>query len=271
MSDWFIDTFDRFLKFAQETDRVLLLSKKGIYQISQQMPLLKALDNLERVRAEQAMKPFQPKNLESAETETKFARQEIKKEFPLLHAHALVSIWSAMEALFEDVLVGHIIHKPETLKEDIFQKIRIPLATYEQLNQEDKARLLVNELQRSLSSDQRLGLECFEALLRVVGLAGEVKTKIRRDIFELQQLRHSIVHRASLADRKLLEACPWLKLKSGDRIRISNKQYRRLVDAAGKYVIAVIKRATAIALRRKSLKRNETDKLKVKLNPPCSA
>jgi hypothetical protein len=188
MSDWLTNSFGPFIKFAEETNRVLHISIKGIYQISQQMPLLKALDNLERVRAENAMKPFQPKDFQFAETETEFARQEIEKGFSLLYAHALVSIWSAMEALFEDVLVGHIIHEPEILKEDVFQKIKIPLATYEQLNQEDKARLLVNELQRSFNSGQRLGLGCFEALLRVIGLAGGVNAGIRRDTFELQQL-----------------------------------------------------------------------------------
>jgi hypothetical protein len=46
--------------------------------------------------------------------------------------------------------------------------------TYEQLSQEDKARLLVYELQRSLSSEQRFGPDCFESLLKVVGLAGKV-------------------------------------------------------------------------------------------------
>jgi hypothetical protein len=144
--------------------------------------------NLERIRAERDMQPYEPEDFTAARIEAEFARQEIEKEFPLLNAHSLVTIWSAMEALFEDVLVAHIIHRPEILKEEVFQKIRIPLATYEQLNQEDKARLLVYELQRTLSSEQRLGLDCFEALLKVVGLAGRVEDEIRRDIYELQQL-----------------------------------------------------------------------------------
>ena len=198
MSDWYTDPFYRFSNFAEEADRVLHLGIKGIVQISRQMPLLEALDNLERIRAERDMKPYEPKNFEVARIEAEFARQEIEKEFPLLNAHALVTIWSAMEALFEDVLVAHIIHRPEILKEEAFQKTRIPLATYEQLNQEDKARLLVYELQRALSSEQRLGLDCFEALLKVVGLSGRMEDGISRDIYELQQLRHTIVHRASL-------------------------------------------------------------------------
>jgi len=246
MSDWYTDPFYRFTNFAEEADRVLHLSIKGIIQISRQMPLLEALDNLERIRAEGEMRPYEPKDFKAARIEAEFARQEIEKEFPLLNAHSLVTIWSAMEALFEDVLVAHIIHRPEILKEDVFQKIRIPLATYEQLSQEDKARLLVYELQRSLSSEQRLGLDCFEALLKVVGLAGKVEDEIRRDIYELQQLRHTIVHRASLADRKLVEACPWLKLIPGERILISHEQYRRLMAAVNKYVTVVIERATAV-------------------------
>jgi hypothetical protein len=251
MSDWYIDPYYRFFNFFEEAERVLQLSIKGIIQISRQMPLLEALDNLERVRAENSGKPIEPKDFKDARIEAEFARQEIEKEFPLLNAHSLVTIWSALEALFEDVLVAHIINRPEILKEDAFQKTRIPLATYEQLNQEDKARLLLYELQRGLSSEQRLGLDCFESLLKIVGLAGKVEDSIRRDIYELQQLRHTIVHRASLADRKLVEACPWLKLTSGERILISHDQYRRLITSVQKYVTVVIERATAAELARK--------------------
>jgi hypothetical protein len=254
MSDWFTKPFERFLAFVSEADKVLHLSIKGIAQASRQVQMLEALDNWDRVKAECNEIPYTPrtpKDFDSAKIEADFAKQEMEKDFPLLHAHTLVSVWSAMEALFEDVLVAHIISKSEILKEEGFQKIRIPLATYEQLNQEDKARLLVTELQRSLSSEQRLGLDCFERLLRIIGLGGEVKPKIRRDIYELQQLRHTIVHRASLADRKLIEACPWLKLKSGERIHISHKQYHRLMEAAHKYVVLVIKRATAIEVAKR--------------------
>jgi hypothetical protein len=113
--------------------------------------------------------------------------------------------------------------------------------------------LLVYELQRTFSSEQRLGLDCFEAVLKIVGLAGKVEQDIRRDIYELQQLRHTIVHRASLADRKLVEACPWLGLISGGRIFISHEQYNRLMAAVTKYVTVVIERATTAESARKKL------------------
>jgi hypothetical protein len=57
MSDWYTDPFYRFSNFAEEADRVLRLSIKGIIQISRQMLLLEALDNLERIRAEGEMRP----------------------------------------------------------------------------------------------------------------------------------------------------------------------------------------------------------------------
>ena len=255
MSDWFVEPFNHYLAFLCEANRVLHLSMKGIAQASQQVQLLKALDNHDRLLAEEDGTPYVQRDFEAAKEEADFAKQELDKDFPLLHAHTLVSVWSAMEALFEDVLVAHIIHRPEILKEEAFQKIRIPLATYEQLNQEDKARLLVYEFQRTTNSEQRLGVDCFETLLKVVGLAGTVEDETRRDLYELQQLRHTIVHRASVVDRKLSEACPWLKLIPGERILVSHKQYLRLVRAADKYVTKVIERATAIKLEKKKLKR----------------
>jgi len=251
MGDWLTEPFERYSTFLQETNWVLHLSKKGITQISRQMPLLEALDKLEKIRATADNLVRNPKNFEAQQKETNIAKQEIDKDFPLLHAHALVSVWSALEALFEDVIVAHIINTPFILKHEAFQKIKIPLATYEQLTQEDKARWLVYEFQRTLSSQQRSGIDCFEELLKIVGLAGKTSKRIRRDVYEIQQLRHTIVHRASLADRKLIEACSWLKLKSGDRVTISNKRYSKLLGSAQKYVTLVIKRATAVKLEKR--------------------
>jgi hypothetical protein len=55
-----------------------------------------------------------------------------------------------------------------------------------------------------------------------------------------------------LADRKLVDACPWLEPIPGRRIFISHEQYRRLMSAVNKYVTLVIQRATAIEAAKKN-------------------
>lgn len=48
-----------------------------------------------------------------------------------------------------------------------------------------------------------------------------------------------IVHRNSIADRWLIERCPWLALKVGDKVVITTKQLDRYGGALCEYVWAL--------------------------------
>lgn len=49
----------------------------------------------------------------------------------------------------------------------------------------------------------------------------------------MHHIRNALVHRASCADARLIEACPWLGLKVGDPVVIKH-------EALGKYGFALI-------------------------------
>jgi hypothetical protein len=49
-------------------------------------------------------------------------------------------------------------------------------------------------------------------------------------------MRNVIVHRASLADRRLVEACPWLNLQINDPVTVPHKS----LDMAGRAVCACV-------------------------------
>lgn len=86
------------------------------------------------------------------------------------------------------------------------------------------------------------GISQFEHLLSPVGLAGSIDDGIRRDLYELEQLRHVLVHRRGLADRKLLDACPWLGRSLGDRVEVDHSTYRRLWQASHAYAYELLRR-----------------------------
>lgn len=50
------------------------------------------------------------------------------------------------------------------------------------------------------------------------------------------------MHRKGIADKKLIQACPWLEFKVGDKIFISHQDYRRYSHAVIRYAIELIVR-----------------------------
>jgi len=128
------------------------------------------------------------------------------------------------------------------LRADQFAKIRIPLAEFETLEKEDRMKILLRELQRTLRSDQRQGVSGFEAVLGAVGLSGEIKDAVREGIWEMHHARNVIVHRRSCADRTYVAACPKLGVRIGDRIPINYDLLGRYVNSLAAYATEIIYR-----------------------------
>jgi len=172
----------------------------------------------------------------------RLARREIRSDFPLLHGHAVVSTWSAIEAAVEDVAVAVLLYDPRAQSLDAIGRVKLSVGDFARLNEEQRARAILRDVQRSLGAEQRLGINAFEVVLTSVGFSGAVDKGVARSILELQQLRHIIVHRASVADRRFVEICPWLRTKVGQRIRITEKQFETLAIAAIAYLRIVADR-----------------------------
>jgi len=179
-------------------------------------------------------------NLEEAKKEAELAEKECKEGFPLLHGHALVAMWGALETAIEDMLVGILLNEPTVLKKDAFAKVKVTLSDFETKDKEERMRFLLQELGRSLG--RKNGVDAFESLLEHFDLSGPVDEKDRKLMWETNHIRNVIVHRASCADRRLVEACPWLGLKISDPVTVSHEQL-------GAFAIALCQYATTVTLR----------------------
>ena len=161
------------------------------------------------------------KRLSEAKARAKFAIAQIRAGFPVLYSHAIVAIWSAIETFIEDFVVNSLVENQSHLQKDAFQKIRILLSEYELLDPVERMRYMVNELGRQTNAELKRGIKRFEPLLEAVDLGGPITEDMRRTCYELWAVRNLIVHRCSIADRRLQQLCPWLNATVGKPYRVT--------------------------------------------------
>ena len=176
--------------------------------------------------------------LTESERLANFANVELKDGFPFLHAFATVAAWTTLEVTIEDILLGILLNESQILRKEEISKIRLPLAKYEELDKEERMRFILTELARAQTTAAH-GVSAFENLLRVFDLSGDVDEDVRKLLWEMNHVRNVIVHRDSLADLRLVQSCPWLNLKSGDRVLINHEKWGDYAYAIGRYVNAV--------------------------------
>jgi hypothetical protein len=219
----------RFAKYIDETETLVRLHTAGVSRLIGVPNFLK----------EAFYESEDSEWFISAKRLADVANTEASKEFPLLHAHSLLGLWSALEALVEDVSVAWIMTKPETLQRPAFSKIRVSIVEFQLLTTEEQMRYLVAEAQRDLKAELRLGITRFEKLLDAIGMNGSTPNEVSKAIYEAQQVRNAIAHRGGLADRQLTQACPWLGLNSGERIVIGHRKFKYYLQAIHLYILGI--------------------------------
>jgi hypothetical protein len=235
---WSTEPFKRYLAYLEESDRILRLSMTGIGLLRTMPRAMEALAMAEPPAESERENHI--KGLEKVKEAAEFATTEVERGFPLLHAHTLVGIWGAMEATVEDVQVAFLLNDAETLRNEAFSKIKVPLAHFESLEREERMRLLAHEFERNLGMTRREGVERFEGLLEPLGLSGKVEPAQKKAIYEMHHVRNVLVHRAAIADRRIVEGCPWLNLKVGDRVVVTPGSLLGYGNALTQYVTELI-------------------------------
>jgi hypothetical protein len=238
-----LDPLEAFLAYIRDSDRLLHVSMRGISAL-RGMPRI--IEVLTEVRSgDEPRSEKDGSSLEQATADAAFAEKECEAGFPLLHAHTLVGDWGAFEAAIEDMVVGLLLNEPELLQGDALAKVRIPLAEFEALEKDERMRLLISELERNQGIGRKQGVDSFEALLERVGLSGSVDAEIRKVVWEMHHVRNVIVHRGSLADRRLVKNCPWMGLKVADKVVVTHESLGRYTEGLCSYVLALVYRLGA--------------------------
>ena len=77
-------------------------------------------------------------------------------------------------------------------------------------------------------------------MLEPFGLSGELPASLRREIYELSQVRNLIAHNASKVDRRFIDSCPWLGVKIGDEFIVSRDMFERYNYVTTVYATLII-------------------------------
>lgn len=232
-----------FKDYAQNhinTMRLIDLSAKGIYSLSKSYELVAALAELERLPG----KEVDEKKLEEAKSESEFAQSEVDKGFPLLYGQGAVWTWGQLEAFMEDLVVLILEEDLTLLQNDIIRRIRVPLAQYMTMDERERRHFILDTVQRDMQSKFKQGITQFESILEVIGLAGSVDEGVRRLFYELSNTRNILVHRRGIADRRIVEACPWMGLSVGDHIKITRSKFT-VYGSAIAYYVGIVQRRIA--------------------------
>jgi hypothetical protein len=174
-------------------------------------------------------------SLDSYKKDAAWVTKEAQNGFPLLHAHSVVGLWSAIEVYCEDLAIAWLKNVPEAWSSPEVAKLKIPLGIYQTLSDNERTRFVIKELSRLLNADLRKGVGKLKALLSVFNLAPAVGPNVQRAIHELYQVRNVIVHTGSRADQKLLDECPWLGYSLGDVVGVRHNVYIWYYHAARRY------------------------------------
>lgn len=226
----FRDAVASFLEYAADTTTLSDLTRRGT------MALLGARDinhRLKKLNDElgRGWSEAQQDRLSSAESLAAMAEQEWQRDFPLLHNHALMGLWGALEAMVDDVATYWLVMRPASLQSPAFPKLPVDAANFLSLDAVGQMRLIVDELKRKSAGARQVGLAPFEELLSRVGLGGAVDTDVKSVLRIAKALRNVIAHRGGKVDARLMEVCPELGLSTDERVKITPGQLSSITDA----------------------------------------
>lgn len=238
--DWAMEPFERVLDQMEEADQILHLSTRGI-SVLRAMP--QVVEAIAQAKPHESSDGEDPQaRLERAKKEADLAQREVDRGFPLLHSQAVISLWGSLEDVVRTFLAKWLRNEPSAKQVDALRKLKICLGEYESMDEEDRCFYIVDRLQDEIASPLRRGVSRFESLLEPFGLSGSVDKDVQRNLYELYHVRNVLVHRSGLADRKLVEACPWLDVAVGDEVTVSHEAYAKYHASAAQYVLDLIVR-----------------------------
>ncbi len=172
--------------------------------IARSHQLTKAVVNLDKER--KALAETEAKQrLEISKKRVGLAKGVMDDNFRLLANHSLVAVWSGLESTMNQFSETLINANPKVLQCGEFKKIKVPIAEYEQLADEDKPRFALGCLQRHIGSQHKPGVSKFEAILKCLNISGSVPQNVKDSIYEMSQVRNLIVHNRSIIDLKFLK------------------------------------------------------------------
>jgi len=235
------------LEHVGEIHRSLWLSKQAILRMVSLGDQMKAALAYRREFPEEGKDPAElEERARRADEMAALAKSEVESDFPILHGQTAVSLWGMFEAILEDFCIEWMESYPRALDNPQICRLKLPLVQFINMNKREQCRVILHELQRATGVELAAGVTVAEKTLDVFGLVPTVEPDLRRNIFELHQVRNVVVHRGGIADKKFVDACPWTGIVTSARIQLGTEDYRRYAGSVDQYLSAVVRKAASI-------------------------
>ncbi len=220
---WASQPFRIFKQRLDEEMKFLHLARKGLLGLRYLPQMLDVFGPAEGDEPDGNLK--HASRLERAKHDAAWVSTEAVRDFPLLHAHSVVGIWSTLEVLSEDFALAWLTNVPSAWDVEEITKLKLPIGKYHQSTPEQRARWVVTEASRNRSADLKKGIGKLSSVLDVFGLAPSIGANARRALHEMCEVRNVFVHCGGVADQRLVDDCPWLGLKTGELVVVSHEVF----------------------------------------------
>ena len=242
--EWLRRAFRQYISYVRDTHKLVALAALGISRMEGEIQLVEALINYDlTVSGIEERSEEQSRRIAEAKERAAFAKRENEEGFPFLCAHSLVGLWGAFEGAVDDFLATWLVAHPDKLTDAETIRLRVSASDLLALSEQDRVRLVLGELTRSQSVEARMGISRFEGLLSRVGLSGEVSETVKRQIFEMQQVRHLWAHRGGRPDEAFRSRCPWMHADPSGKIRVDMNRLNDYGATTVRYAIDIENRA----------------------------
>lgn len=241
LPEWSIDReIGRLLDFHT-------IAVTGIGAAGGEPELLRALRDVQRGREGTLSDEDWSKKIDQADKKKTIAEQHAESGFSYLYELMLVKFWSILEAGVEEIAVECLKRPDECKDANLLRSIKGPLLEFASASVDQRAEFLYSEIKVTTRSALKVGVGVFEAVLEPLGMAGSVDELTRKLVLELQQKRHVFVHRRGVADKRFVDACPFLDYEIGQPIVVDQKSVWKLGIGVGLYNFELQKRNFARA------------------------
>ena len=237
MTDNFQQSIFKKLEDIRELSVFVEICSKAIYQAIKGVQQIDAWQGMAEVFGTKAIEPGD--NLDKAKAHAgvlaSFAELQQSNGNPYLYGLSSIRLWTLLEALIDELVV-EAMKDPALCDKASLSKLKGPLIEFKSASPDEQAEFLADTLKQAVDAPLKLGIGRFEAILDPVRLGGSVDENVKRTLFELSQVRNCVVHKSGIADRRLIDACPWLNAERGKELRVTDAMFHRYMMAVYWYL-----------------------------------
>ena len=222
----------RLQRFIQLAVRGLQFGTEARRSVEQRRRVAEVLSRPDPFGTEET---YQTALTQAAEFED-FAKEQAAAKFSYVHELGVVKLWSILENAVDE-LAFERLRDPAGREHELLKSVEGPLLPFVSAGPDEQSEFLLGKLKLAVKASLQRGVGRFEALLNPLGLGGSVHPQAAKAFVELSETRHVVVHRGGLADKQLLDRCPWISTPLGEKLQVTKRQFDWHACAADWYVV----------------------------------